>query len=281
MSFTRTLFVFLVVLLLIGVESEARWDRNRNRNRNRRPTSLYQHQQMRQHELAELRKQQLMRSNNWSQLESELQHEFESGLGEDELASLEQSTVSQQGTQCLLQQPRTCDTSQTVRVTMDISIDVGMANSQPQIGRMTFDLFNNTAPRTVHNFVTICSGSQRGLTYRGNKFHRIIGGFMAQGGDIERGDGRGGRSIYGRNFADETFACRHVCRGSLSMANSGRDTNGSQFFFTFASTPWLDGKHVVFGQVTDGWETVQLMENVGTESGQPTAAVTIMRCSVH
>lgn len=103
---------------------------------------------------------------------------------------------------------------------------------------------------------------------------------MAQGGDIDHLNGRGGRSIYGSRFPDESFACRHACRGVLSMANSGPDSNGSQFFLTFAPTPWLDSRHVVFGQVVDGWNTLDEMEKAGSEGGQPTASVILQRCTV-
>jgi hypothetical protein len=118
----------------------------------------------------------LPRSSTWAQLQSELQSEFDAGLDEAELASLEQSVVSREGAQCLLQQPRQCDTSAAVRVHLDIAIDAGTVGSRAQIGRVTLDLFNSTAPRTVANFLTICSGSKRGFTFRNNKFHRVITG---------------------------------------------------------------------------------------------------------
>lgn len=110
--------------------------------------------------------------------------------------------------------------------------------------------------------------------------HRIIPEFMAQGGDITSEDGRGGTSIYGNKFKDENFSCQHVCKGIVSMANSGPDSNGSQFFITFKPTRWLDGKHVVMGQVVEGFHVLDEMEKRGSESGKPTARVEIQRCTV-
>lgn len=126
----------------------------------------------------------IQRSATWAQLQSELQSEVDSGLDEASLSSLENSVVSSQGAQCLLSQPRQCDTANAVRVHLDMVIDQGTAGSTPYVGRLSIDLFNQTAPRTVLNFLTICAGSQKGLTYKGNRFHRIISGFMAQGGDM-------------------------------------------------------------------------------------------------
>lgn len=101
---------------------------------------------------------------------------------------------------------------------------------------------------------------------------------MAQGGDITRGDGRGGESIYGRTFPDENFTLKHTGAGDLSMANAGRNTNGSQFFLTFIPCPWLDGNHTVFGKVVEGKEFLSEIEKVGTSSGTPLAKVTITDC---
>lgn len=218
-------------------------------------------------------------SSTWSSLASDLQSEFDSGLDESALHELERSVVSQQAAKCMLQQPRRCDTSRTVRVQLEIRIDSGRSFQPPRVGVLTLDLFNSTAPLTVANFLSICEG-RNGLSYRNNRFHRIITNFMAQGGDITRGDGTGGRSIYGRTFRDETFACHHVCRGSVSMANAGPNSNGSQFFLTFEATPWLDGKHVVFGQVSDGWPVLEAMEEAGTRGGKPTQRVLIQKCTV-
>merc|ERR1712070_911776 len=116
----------------------------------------------------------------------------------------------------------------------------------------------------------------KALHYAKSKFHRIIPKFMAQGGDFTHGSGVGGESIYGGKFDDEGFKLKHNRPYLLSMANAGKNTNGSQFFITFAKTPWLDGKHVVFGQVLKGHDMVDRMEKVGSDSGQPQKTVTIV-----
>ncbi|KAG0001005.1 peptidylprolyl isomerase protein [Entomortierella chlamydospora] len=166
--------------------------------------------------------------------------------------------------------------TKSTKVFFDIAV-----NAKPA-GRMTFKLFNETVPKTAENFRALCTGekgksalSGMPLTYKGSKFHRIIPGFMAQ--DFTRGDGRGGESIYGAKFADENFKLAH--RGPvLSMANAGPNTNGSQFFICFEDTPWLDGKHTVFGKVEQGQELLKVLESVGTPSGTPTATVEIVDC---
>ncbi|RKP23298.1 peptidyl-prolyl cis-trans isomerase cyp6 [Syncephalis pseudoplumigaleata] len=138
-------------------------------------------------------------------------------------------------------------------------------------GRMVFRLFNETVPKTAENFRALCTGekgkglSGKPLHYKGCRFHRIIPGFMAQ--DFTLGDGRGGESIYGTKFADENFTLKHKGKGILSMANAGKNTNGSQFFITFKDTPWLDNHHVVFGQVTEGLEVLGEMEKIGSVDG--------------
>jgi peptidylprolyl isomerase len=157
------------------------------------------------------------------------------------------------------------------------------------LGRVEFELFDDVVPLTARNFRELCRGTQGAtpdgykLHFKGSSFHRIIPGFMIQGGDFTRGDGRGGASIYGARFKDESFAGRagkHIAPGLLSMANAGPNTNGSQFFITVAKTSWLDGKHVVFGQVTGGMNIIREVENLGTQSGKPTAAVSIKNCGV-
>ncbi|KAI9472029.1 MAG: peptidyl-prolyl cis-trans isomerase cyp5 [Benjaminiella poitrasii] len=154
-------------------------------------------------------------------------------------------------------------------------------NGKPS-GRMTFKLFADTVPKTAENFRALCTGEKgigqmgKPLTYKNSIFHRIIPGFMAQGGDFTLGDGRGGESIYGAKFNDENFTLKHNAKGVLSMANAGPNTNGSQFFITFDKTPWLDGNHTVFGQVVEGKEVLDLLEKYGTQSGRPTAKVEII-----
>ena len=138
------------------------------------------------------------------------------------------------------------------KVFFDISIGGTAA------GRMTFELFNDVTPQTAENFRKLCvGGNGKGksgveLWYKGSGFHRVIPGFMCQGGDFTRHNGTGGESIYGQKFNDENFKIRHETPGLLSMANAGKNTNGSQFFITTVPCPWLDGKHVVFGKLTDG-----------------------------
>ena len=117
------------------------------------------------------------------------------------------------------------------------------------------------------------------LHFKGSTFHRVITEFMAQGGDFTAGNGTGGESIYGEKFKDENFSLKHTGRGDLSMANAGPNTNGSQFFLTFIPCNWLDGKHVVFGKVVDGWPVLDALEAVGSaETGQTRAPCVIADC---
>jgi len=148
-----------------------------------------------------------------------------------------------------------------------------------KIGKIEIELFRNVVPKTVDNFIGLIKGP-RGQGYVGSVFHRIIPGFMIQGGDFTRGDGTGGHSIYGKTFPDENFNITHSGPGILSMANSGPNTNGSQFFITLAETQWLDGKHVVFGKVINGMETAKRMEMLGSQSGKTKTEVKISKCYV-
>jgi len=173
------------------------------------------------------------------------------------------------------------DTTITHKVFFDITLD------DTKLGRIVMGLYGNQVPKTVDNFRALCTGEKgegkagKPLHFKGSAFHRIIPSFMCQGGDFTNGDGTGGESIYGEKFPDENFKLKHTKAGLLSMANAGKNTNGSQFFITVKETPHLDGKHVVFGEVVEGYtDVVKKMEEVGSSGGTTSKKVAIEDCGV-
>eukprot|EP00730_Choanoeca_flexa_P017632 TRINITY_DN8515_c0_g1_i1.p1 TRINITY_DN8515_c0_g1~~TRINITY_DN8515_c0_g1_i1.p1 ORF type:complete len:185 (+),score=35.51 TRINITY_DN8515_c0_g1_i1:3-557(+) len=162
-----------------------------------------------------------------------------------------------------------------------VFFDIEIAN-QPA-GRMKFELFTDTCPRTAENFRQLCTGEHRKdgvpIGYKHATFHRVIKDFMIQGGDFVNGDGTGLASIYGGKFADESFAHKHTGPGMLSMANSGPNTNGCQFFVTCSKCDFLDNKHVVFGKLIDGLLVMRKIESIPVgANNKPRLEVTISQC---
>jgi len=173
------------------------------------------------------------------------------------------------------QSAKSKDAALAVRSNPQVFFDIDIGGEAA--GRIVMQLRRDVVPKTAKNFWQLCTG-EAGYGYKGCPFHRVIPGFMCQGGDFTNQNGTGGKSIYGEKFEDENFKLKHTGTGILSMANAGPGTNGSQFFLCTAKTAWLDGKHVVFGKVIEGMDVVEAVEKVGSQGGETSKPVVIKDC---